>query len=127
MAKGTLVGADIDLGLHVLSILDAARFPVTTALWLLNEEFGEWRLVLASPAYDKLGPNEAYLQALKALADVDRKLVTQPPMTLLSNRHSLIRGLRQLFAKAASVEGMRLGGQSVGAVWIDEAYVYRVR
>jgi hypothetical protein len=53
--------------------------------------------------------------------------VTQPPLTLVGNRHNLIRGLRQVFRKAASAEGMRLGGQSVGGVWIDEAYVYRAR
>jgi hypothetical protein len=127
MAKGTLVGLDIELGSRVLAILDAAKFPVTTALWILNEEFGEWRLLLASPAYDKLGPYEAYLRALQALSEVDRNLVTQPPLTLVGNRHNLIRGLRQVFRKAASVEGMRLGGQSVGGVWIDEAYVYRIR
>ena len=83
--------------------------------------------MLASPAYDKLGSREAYLRALQALSDVDRNLVTQPPLTLVGNRHSLIRGLRQVFGKAATVEGMRLGGQAVGGVWIDEAYVYRIR
>jgi hypothetical protein len=46
MAKGTLVGLDIELGSRVLTILDAARFPVTTALCILNEEFGDWRLIL---------------------------------------------------------------------------------
>jgi hypothetical protein len=39
MAKGTLVGLDIELGSRVLAILDAAKFPVPTALWILNEEF----------------------------------------------------------------------------------------
>ena len=127
MAKGTLVGLDIELGSRVLAILDAAKFPVTTALWILNEEFDEWRLLLASPAYDKLGSYEAYLRALKALSDVDRNLVTQPPLTLVGNRHNLIRGLRRVFGKSVNGTGIRVVTRSIGDVWIDEAYVYRIR
>ena len=127
MAKGTLVGLDIELGSRVLAILDAAKFPVTTALWILNEEFDEWRLLLASPAYDKLGSYEAYLRALQALSDVDRNLVTQPPLRLVGNRHNLIRGLRRVFGKSVNGTGIRVVTRSIGDVWIDEAYVYRIR
>jgi hypothetical protein len=37
-----------------------------------------------------------------------------------------IRELRQVFANAASVEGMRLGGQTFGDRHIEDAYVYRI-
>jgi hypothetical protein len=37
-----------------------------------------------------------------------------------------IRTLRRIFGKAASVEGMRLGGQMIGSRSLDEAYVYRI-
>jgi len=39
----------------------------------------------------------------------------------------MIKALRKMFGKARSVEGMRLGGQSIGGVWVDDAYVYRIR
>jgi hypothetical protein len=39
----------------------------------------------------------------------------------------LIRALRKLFGKTANVDGMRLAGQTIGGVWIDDAYVYRIR
>jgi hypothetical protein len=46
---------------------------------------------------------------------------------ILGHKNPLIRGLRRAFAKTASVEGMRLGGHSIGDVWIEDAYVYRIK
>jgi hypothetical protein len=37
-----------------------------------------------------------------------------------------IKDLRHMFSRAASVEGMRLGGQSFGGNLIHNAYVYRI-
>jgi hypothetical protein len=37
-----------------------------------------------------------------------------------------IKGLRSIFGKAKSVEGMRLGGQLIGDRFIEDAYVYRI-
>ncbi|MBI3693239.1 MAG: hypothetical protein HY238_00140 [Acidobacteria bacterium] len=127
MAKETLVGLDVELGEKVLGALDAAGYQVTVALWLLTEEFGEWRLVLASPLYDKAGPKEAYLQLHAALSSNHPELLHQVSISLKGNRSALIRALRSIFGKTASVAGMRLGDHVIGDVWIDDAYVYRIR
>jgi hypothetical protein len=37
-----------------------------------------------------------------------------------------IKGLRRLFGKAKSAEGMRLGGQMIGDRFIEDGYVYRI-
>ncbi len=37
-----------------------------------------------------------------------------------------IKGLRKMFGKAKSVEGMRLGLQTIGGRFIEDAYVYRI-
>jgi len=37
-----------------------------------------------------------------------------------------IKALRKIFGKAKSVEGMRLGGQTRGNRFLDDAYVYRI-
>jgi hypothetical protein len=42
-------------------------------------------------------------------------------------KNPLVCGLRRIFGKAASLEGMRLGGQTIGGVWVDDAYVYRIQ
>jgi hypothetical protein len=53
--------------------------------------------------------------------------VTQPPLRLVGNRHNLIRGLRRVFGKSVNGTGIRVVTRSIGDVWIDEAYVYRIR
>jgi len=37
-----------------------------------------------------------------------------------------VRNLRRIFRKTKSVEGMRLGAQTIGDRWVEEAYVYRI-
>jgi hypothetical protein len=130
MAKVLLVGPDAQLGEEVLQTLDAAGFPPSVALWLYEEEEGslrgEWTLLLASPVYDKAGPREAFHQLVEALRGSGRTLGSLP-IRLEGHKHPLIKALRKLFGKTASVEGMRLGGHSIGGVWVADAYVYRIR
>jgi hypothetical protein len=125
MVKASLVGPDVELGENILRSLDAAKFPLTVALWRFKEEEGRWTLVLGTPLYDKSGPFEAYMQLTAALPT--GATLGELPIRLEGNRNPLVRSLRKIFGKAASVEGMRLGLQSIGGVWIDDAYVYRIK
>ena len=126
MVKETLVGLDVELGNQILGMLDAAKFPVPVALWIQREEEERWRLLLASPLYDRLGPRKAYRMLVDTLWPSDQDWVNSP-IILQSTRTPLVRELRRIFGKAAKLTGMRLGGQTIGGVWVDEAYVYRVQ
>ncbi len=128
MVRTILVGPDLLLGEEILAVLDAAKFQVTVALWLLQKERSDdWVLVIATPLYDKLGEHEAYLR-LRAALSVDTPVsLGDFPIRLESNKSPLIKGLRKLFGRTASVKGMRLGLHSIGGVWIDDAYVYRIK
>jgi hypothetical protein len=46
---------------------------------------------------------------------------------VLPTKDPFIRELRKMFGKAKDVTGMRLGGQTIGNRFIDNAYVYRVQ
>jgi hypothetical protein len=128
MVKTILVGPDLALGDEILAALDAARFPVTVALWLLQKDRSEdWKLILATPLYDKLGAKDAYLRLREALSADAPVTLGDFPVRLESNKRPLIKGLRKLFGGTASVKGMRLGLHSIGGVWIDDAYVYRIK
>jgi hypothetical protein len=127
MVKTTLVGPELALGEDILRVLDAEQFPVTVALWLLQKERGDWTLVASTPLYEQLGAQKACLRLIKSLSPVYPDAIDDLPIRLESNRRPLIKALRKLFPKTASVNGMRLGLQSIGGVWIDDAYVYRIR
>jgi hypothetical protein len=126
MVTTTLVGPDLALGREILRGLDAEGFPITAALWLLQKERGDWKLVIATPLRDKLGAMGAY-DRLNSVLFKEGLNPIDIPIRLEGSRHPLIKALRKIFGKAASVEGMRLGLQSIGGVWIDDAYVYRIK
>jgi hypothetical protein len=128
MVKTILVGPDLAFGEEVLSALDDAKFPITAALWVLQEERSEdWKLVIATPLYDKFGPAISYSKLREALYKKGPVSMTDLPVRLEGTRKPFIKALRKLFGKAASVQGMRLGLHSIGGTWLDDGYVYRIK
>jgi hypothetical protein len=126
MAKKALLDADVQLGEKILRSLDAAKFPISVAVWILTEEQG-WQLVIGTPLYESGGPGEAYKNLINALRRDDLESMDFEDVRLMGNRHPFIRELRRLFGKTASVHGMRLGGHHIGGVWLDDAVVYRIK
>lgn len=127
MVKTSLVSSDLEFGRATLAALDAAHFPVPVAFRQYTEDDGDWTLVLGTPFYEKFGAKEAYLRLIRALSKEKSIALSELPLRLEENRNPLIRGLRKSFGKAANVEGMRLRGHSIGGVWLDDAYIYRIR
>ena len=128
MVKTILVGPDVALGDELLASLDAAKFPITVAMWLLQKERSEeWKLVLATPLYDRLGARGAYLRLREALSEEHPVSLGDYPIRLESNKRPMIKELRKMFGHSSSVRGMRLGLHSIGGTWIDDAYVYRIK
>ena len=125
MVEAPLVTPDVMFGRAILQSLDEAEFPTTVAMWLKEDD--DWNLVLGTPLYDKLGSKEAYLLLIKALSKEGPVALSSLPLRLQGHSNPLIKGLRRTFGKTASVEGMRLGGHTVGGQWIDDAYVYRIK
>ena len=126
MAKKALLDADVKLGEKILASLDAAKFPISVAVWILTEEEG-WQLVVGTPLYDREGAGVAYRHLIAALRKDDRESRDFDDVRLMENRNPFIRELRQLFGKTASVKGMRLGGHRIGGISLDDGVVYRVK
>jgi hypothetical protein len=125
MVKETLLNSDIAFGERVIQRLEASGLPVSVALWLRKGEEEPFQFLLGSSLYDKLGHEEAYLKLAHAVTPEENWVSVH--IRLTGTRDPLIRELRKMFGKTASVDGMRLGGQTIGGVWMDEAYVYRIR
>lgn len=125
MVKEPLVTPDAAFGEQILRVLDEEGLPITVALWVKMDD--EWKLVLGSPIYDEFGQKEAYLRLIGALSREGPVAMSGLPLRLEGHKDPFIRDLRRLFRKTASVEGMRLGGHTIGGKWIEDAYVYRIR
>jgi hypothetical protein len=125
MAAAALVGLELESGSRVISILEDAGIVLKVALWMTTPEFEEGRVVIASPSLDQSQPLRAYEMVAKILHGKFNQAA--PPILILRMRDPFVQKLRQLFGKTASVDGMRLGGQTIGNRFVLDAYVYRIQ
>jgi hypothetical protein len=126
MDKTALVNIDVSLGEEVLKALDAARIETNVALWAWLSEYEDWRFVLASRTLDREGLRRGYEMVNRATDAAGIAINRAPSILILKMTDPFIRELRRIFGKGASVNGMRLGGQSIGNRFVQEAYVYRI-
>ena len=123
MAKKALLDADVKLGEKILEALDAAKFPISVAVWILTEEDG-WELAVGTPLYDRGGPSEAYRSLIAALRKDDPESMDFTEVRLMGNRHPFIRELRRRYSKAKP--GKRISDY-IGGIRLDDGVVYRIK
>lgn len=126
MGKALLVSLDTETGAGILKILDGAQLEVKVALWLFSPDHEDWRLVFSSRRLDAVDTREGYGMINDALRKAGFAIERKPPIMLLRMSHPFIRDLRRMFGKTKRVEGMRLGLQTIGNWFVEDAYVYRI-
>lgn len=120
-----LTERDVEFGSRLWRQLKTdAAFPIAGMLWLLD---GDWHLLIASQVVDEVGPRDAFrkLTEVVQLSPDDHTRLRR--VQLITPKNQLYAALREVFGKAASVEGARLGGSQVGGIYIEDAYLYGVR
>jgi hypothetical protein len=125
MDKVALVGLDIETGSRVVAALEHAAIRINVALWMVTPEYEDGRLVIASSMLDQSDPLRAYERVAEILQG--KFFHSLPPILILRMKDPFIQALRHIFGKTKTVEGMRLGGQTIGNRFISDAYVYKIR
>jgi hypothetical protein len=126
MDKATLVSIDFERGEEILKVFDSTELRIQVALWLFSPDHEDWRLVIASRQLDGAGSQHAYGLVNDALRRAEYPIEKKPPLWILPMNDPFIRGLRRLYGKSKNVEGMRLGLQTIGDWFIEDAYLYRI-
>jgi hypothetical protein len=127
MGSPALVNLDIELGDRVVKALDQAGKDPNVALWAKLPEFEKWRLIIASDHLNQDSPRTGYSELDAALKSVGIRFPGLPPVALLPMRRPFIQALRNLFGSAQETYGMRLGNQTFGDEYLEDAFVYRIR
>jgi hypothetical protein len=127
MDKTALVSFDIESGKEVVEALDRAGKAPKVALWAKLPEYEDWRLIIASDRLNQTGSLYGYSQLNSALEQAGITLRKRPSILVRPMGKPFIKALRETFAKAADVYGMRLGGQTFGDQFLEDAFVYRIR
>ena len=130
MDKSALVTPDhnrINCGDELLHELSEANFPVHRALWRYSsEQYGDWRLVIASKMVDELGPLAAYRKLDSILREHRPDLVPWVrSVHLVSPKDSLIRDLDKTYPpQQMTSQTLSILGSTAGSTFIEEALLY---
>lgn len=127
MDNASLVSFDIENGREVIDALDRAGKPPKVALWAKLPEYEDWRLVIASDRLKQTGSLFAYSQINSAIEQAGISPRKRPSILLRPMNRPFIEALRKTFSKATDVYGMRLGGQTFGDQYLEDAFVYRIQ
>jgi hypothetical protein len=122
-----LVSYDIENGEKVIDALDRDGKEPKVALWAKLPEYEDWRLVIASDRIVQTGSLYPYAQINKAMENAGIPISKRPKVFLRPMEKPFIKALRSMFAKVADTYGMRLGGQTFGDQYLEDAFVYRIR
>lgn len=126
MGKTALVEVDLRKSEKIVSALEGSGVRVVVAMWVHFPEYEDWRFVLASRDLDTASLGDAYLKVNRTLNKAGFTVWEIPPIFIMRTTDPFIRALRKVFGKAASVVGMRLGGQVWGDRFIEDAYAYKI-
>lgn len=127
MAPAALVNFDIENGERALKALDDDGKAPKVALWAKLPDYESWRLVLASDRLDQTSQLTGYTQISEALEKAGIPIHRQPSVLLRPMSSPMIESLRKVFTVTKETYGMRLGGQTFGDKYIEDAFVYRIR
>jgi hypothetical protein len=126
LVKETLSDQMMAIGAELTRSLGRAQWPVVASFWLFNPERNDWRLLLASPKVDQDGPLASYRQVHEAL----HRMSTDLPLSsvsVVSDRDPIVRAVQSVYREDRETEIHRLFRTAINGVFIDDAYVYRVR
>jgi hypothetical protein len=127
MDQAVLVNFDIENGKEVIDALDREGKNPNVALWAKLPDYENWRLVIASDRLDQSSSRSGYSEINAALKKAGIPIHRKPSIFLRPMNKPFIQALRQTFASAKDTYGMRLGGQTFGNQYLEDAFVYRIR
>ncbi len=127
MGTETLVSFDIENGSKVIQALDEAGRAPDVALWAKLPDYEDWRLVIASDRLDQASQFTGYSQINEAIRKAGILAHREPTIFMRPMNDPMIQSLRGRFGTAKDTYGMRLGLQTFGDKYIEDAFVYRIR
>ncbi len=125
MDKNILVDSYILEGKTLIENLDRAGFPVYSAVWILDMASETWKLLIATPKIDDVGPHETYRQISEQMTGLNEVLLKD--LVAVSPNNDLISLLRSVIStERNAIIGTRFTGNTINNFLIPDAYIYRL-
>lgn len=132
MAKDILVterltDSMMKAGAELVDRLDKNSADVKSAFWLFLSEEQVWKLIVASPQVDSLGPREYYKKINEAnqLARGSETVISLNDIGVSNTNHQIVQMLKIGIATGGGISGIRFSRNTINGVFIEDTYVYR--
>ena len=127
MGTPALVSFDIEDGEKVVDALDRAGLSPNVALWAKLPDYEDWRLVIASDHLDQSSSRSGYSEINDAIRLAGIPIHRKPTIFMRPMNNPMIQALRSAYASMNDNYARRLGGQTFGDKYLEDAVVYRIR
>ena len=130
LVKEPLTHEMIAAGEELMRVLEAANIELSALFWLYTVEAGQWRLTLATPLVDTLGPKKTYATVRNALSSASSAIqgLDLLSVTAVSPNERLVRALASVSGLAnSSLATKRLPRSYLNGIYVDDIYIYFVK
>jgi hypothetical protein len=113
-------------GTNLVKGLSEAGAQVAAAFWILNSEEKTWELTIVSPLVKSEGP-KAYFKRIQKIyrsAGPNEGIVSLQDIRVSGLNHPVVKSLKNSVLRGASLGNNRFGKNRIGAVFIEDMYLY---
>ncbi|TRW90864.1 hypothetical protein [Candidatus Methylobacter oryzae] len=116
-------------GESLIRQLDASDAKVQAAFWLLDAEDKTWKLTIVSPLVESEGPRSYYkrINDINESARPDEKVIALHDISVSDTNNRIVKAIkRSVLGDDAMLGNNRLGRNTLGGVYIEDMYLYRM-
>lgn len=132
MAKDILVteslsGSMMNAGAKLIERLDAKQSEIKSAFWLYFSEDKIWKLIIASPLVDSLGPREFYKKVVDAnsAASEEEEVISLNDIGVTNTTNQIVQLLKFAIGTGGGISGIRFSRNTINGHFIEDSYIYR--
>lgn len=127
LVTDSLTDQMIKAGAKLVQRLDSAKSVVQSAFWLYYSDDRIWKLILASPLVDSLGPREYYKKVISANGEAldDEEVISLNDIGVVSITDQLVCLLKTAIVTGGGYSGIRFSRNTINGNFIEDAYIYR--
>ncbi len=131
MAKDILVTESLSdsmmkAGAKLVERLDAQNAELKSAFWLYFSEEKSWKLVLASPLVDSLGPRVYYKKIVDInKASKDEETISLNDIGVSNTSNQIVQLIKFAVSTGTGISGLRFSRSTINGFFIEDSYIYR--
>lgn len=127
MAKEALLDSDVTAGARFIEALDRNGEVVNSALWFYDPDLSQWKLLIASPTFDKAGLNPSYTKISQNFSQNDQisNTISVGDVKILMSKDPLTKLLKGISRTGKGLNQIRMTSAVLNGIYVEDALIYR--